>query len=103
MGFFWLQATFLFPVGEVENALSLEDDFFEQQYGVAKPSQDTEVIFSCRAGVRSLVALETANKLGYSRCVNIYCSVVYSDFACDFSLPQSKALYKRLPRLARLH
>lgn len=54
-------------VGKVEEALSLEADVFKERYGVAKPTQDADVIFHCKAGARSLVAMNVANKLGFSR------------------------------------
>lgn len=57
------------PVAEVEEALSLEADAFEERYGVVKPTQDTDIIFHCRGGVRSLVAMDAAFKLGYPRYV----------------------------------
>ncbi len=42
-----------------------------ERYGIHKPSQDKDIVFNCRAGVRSLVAIESANKLGYSRYLNL--------------------------------
>ena len=60
-----------FVVDEVESALCLENDAFEKQYGANKPALDTDIIFNCRAGVRSLVAIETANKLGFERYVKV--------------------------------
>ena len=56
-----------FTVGDVETALSLEESAFKEQYGLDKPALDTDIVFNCRAGVRSLDAIETANRLGYSR------------------------------------
>ena len=54
-------------VGTVEEALNLGPVTFEERYGVSKPSQDSDILFHCRAGVRSLDAIEIANKLGYSK------------------------------------
>lgn len=55
-------------VGEVEDALALQPDEFEERYGAKKPSKDdTNIVFHCRAGVRSLSALQSAHQLGYSR------------------------------------
>ena len=57
-------------VGEVEDALSLRPDQFESKYGAKKPSkEDTNIVFHCRAGVRSLSALESAHQMGYSKLV----------------------------------
>lgn len=60
----------LFSVGDVEEALRLEEDVFKERYGVMKPSPETDIVFHCRAGVRSLTAMDTANKLGYFRYAN---------------------------------
>lgn len=55
-------------VGEVEDALGLTPDQFEAKYGAKKPSKDdTNIVFHCRAGVRSLSALQSAHQMGYSR------------------------------------
>ena len=41
---------------------------FLQKYGAPKPSEeDTNIVFHCRAGVRSLDAMETAHQLGYKK------------------------------------
>lgn len=66
-----------YSVGQVEEALRLEGDTFKERYGVAKPKQDTDIIFHCRAGVRSLTAMESANKLGYSRFDFVYATELY--------------------------
>lgn len=58
-----------FLVGDVGEALSLDTDLFQERYGIPKPTQDSDIIFHCKAGVRSLVAIDIANKLGYSRLV----------------------------------
>lgn len=60
---------FYLVVGDIEDALSLEEDMFEERYGISKPSLDADIVFSCRAGIRSLVAIELAKNLGYSRFV----------------------------------
>ena len=63
-------------VGEVEDALSLESEEFEEHYGACKPSREkTDIVFHCRSGVRSLVAMEMAHRLGYFRYVIIMCSL----------------------------
>lgn len=55
-------------VGEVEEALALQPDEFEAKYGAKKPSkEDTNIVFHCRAGMRSLSALQSAHQMGYSR------------------------------------
>jgi len=46
--------------------MSPED--FHQKYGARKPSkEDSNIVFHCRAGVRSLEAMETAHQLGYKK------------------------------------
>lgn len=54
---------------EVESAFSDETnaDEFKRKYGGVKPSKEAYVIFYCRSGRRSQIALETARKLGYSK------------------------------------
>ena len=65
--------SFLLPalsVGEVEDALALNPDQFEAKYGAKKPSKgDANIVFHCRAGVRSLSALQSAHQMGYSKLV----------------------------------
>ena len=40
---------------------------FKNRYQFDKPSKDTEIIFSCRGGRRSVEALKLALELGYHR------------------------------------
>ena len=55
-------------VGEVESALNMSPEDFHQKYGAQKPSkEDSNIVFHCRAGVRSLEAMETAHQLGYKK------------------------------------
>lgn len=59
------------PLGELPAALGeLSDDDFKKKYNASKPGKDTEVIFSCKAGGRSLKALRFALELGYSHAGN---------------------------------
>ena len=59
---------FLLVVGEVESALKMTAEDFLRKYGAPKPSEeDTNIVFHCRAGVRSLDAMETAHQLGYKK------------------------------------
>ena len=67
----------LILVGEVEEALALNPGEFEAKYGAKKPSkQDTNIVFHCRAGVRSLSALQSAHQMGYSRLVRTFALLV---------------------------
>ena len=55
-------------VGEVDTALGMFPEAFQQKYGVPKPSkEDDNIVFQCRSGVRSLSAMETAHALGYKK------------------------------------
>lgn len=45
----------------------LSDDAFKSKYDASKPGKDAEIIFSCKAGGRSLKALRLALELGYSQ------------------------------------
>lgn len=55
-------------MGDVEKALrDLTEHEFQQLYKALKPDHDTELIFSCRSGKRSLKALKTALELGYKK------------------------------------
>lgn len=56
------------PLGEVDTALGMFPEAFQQKYGVPKPSkEDDNIVFQCRSGVRSLSAMETAHALGYKK------------------------------------
>ena len=66
--------------------MRLDADIFQERYGVPKPTQDSDVIFHCRAGVRSLVAIDTANKLGYSRFVIMLVAVLRSSKSMEYFL-----------------
>uniref|UniRef100_A0A1B6CXZ7 Rhodanese domain-containing protein n=1 Tax=Clastoptera arizonana TaxID=38151 RepID=A0A1B6CXZ7_9HEMI len=53
------------PIEELEFALKLDPVEFEDRYNFPKPDYDQEIVFSCRSGRRSLVALENALSVGY--------------------------------------
>ncbi|XP_065178658.1 rhodanese domain-containing protein CG4456-like [Sycon ciliatum] len=56
------------PLGTVPDAFNLSPRQFEQRYGVSKPDEnDTNVIFHCRAGIRSRQALRDAHACGYTQ------------------------------------
>lgn len=56
-----------FTVGEVANALNLNDEKFKTKYGRAKPSIESEIIFTCRSGKRAGTAGVVAAGLGYQK------------------------------------
>lgn len=51
-------------VGTLEETLKLSAEEFKERYGRDKPSNDTEVIFSCKLGGRATKAAEVAQSLG---------------------------------------
>ena len=55
-------------VGEISEAFSLNAEDFQKKYGTLKPSKEDEnVLFYCKAGVRSRTAMETVHQLGYTK------------------------------------
>ncbi|KAJ0065823.1 hypothetical protein NL108_000041, partial [Boleophthalmus pectinirostris] len=51
--------------GQINTALRLEAEEFLEKYGGKMPQLTDSIVFTCLAGVRSLIALETANSMGY--------------------------------------
>ncbi|XP_075232771.1 thiosulfate sulfurtransferase/rhodanese-like domain-containing protein 3 isoform X2 [Lycorma delicatula] len=59
------------PLGEISKALNImNDEEFKCTYGLSRPSVEDTLIFSCRSGKRSLMALDEALKLGYKNSLN---------------------------------
>ncbi len=56
---------FVIAVGQVNIALQLGPEEFEEKYGAEMPQQTDNIVFSCLAGIRSKNALDTATSLGY--------------------------------------
>lgn len=54
-------------VGEIETALLKSGDDFQKTYNFPKPTEGDEIIFSCRSGKRSLMALEKALTKGFNK------------------------------------
>mmetsp|Transcript_17410 Transcript_17410/g.22632 ORF Transcript_17410/g.22632 Transcript_17410/m.22632 type:complete len:206 (-) Transcript_17410:256-873(-) len=52
------------------NALALDDDDFEAEFGFAKPQMDETLVFSCAAGIRSNYACQAAALAGYTNLIN---------------------------------
>lgn len=67
--FYWLQLTCLFlldlSVGQVNTALQLAPEEFDEKYGDVMPQHTDNIVFTCLAGIRSKKALDTAVSLGY--------------------------------------
>jgi len=58
------------PLPELEVALALSKSDFKLRYKFEKPQLSDEVIFSCRAGRRSVRASLIAEKAGFRNVVN---------------------------------
>ncbi|XP_019630317.1 PREDICTED: cartilage acidic protein 1-like [Branchiostoma belcheri] len=56
------------PMHQLESALRMLDQAFQQRFGVTKPQPDADnVVFTCRTGVRARRAQRLARRLGFSR------------------------------------
>lgn len=58
------------PLGIVSQELAVPDQIFKSKYGRDKPKSDTEIIFHCKIGKRSLKAAEAAAALGFKNVKN---------------------------------
>ncbi|XP_061633866.1 thiosulfate sulfurtransferase/rhodanese-like domain-containing protein 3 isoform X1 [Phyllopteryx taeniolatus] len=54
-----------FAVGQVNTALQLGPEEFNEKYGGELPQQVDNIVFTCLAGIRSKTALDMASELGY--------------------------------------
>lgn len=61
------EALNLFLVGDIADALQKDEANFEKAYSKKKPAHSDRIIFSCRSGKRSMMAAQTAQKLGYEK------------------------------------
>ena len=55
------------PLKSSPEALLMPADEFENRFGFEKPRADQEVVFYCKAGVRSSAAAQLAQQAGYQR------------------------------------
>ncbi|KAF2010331.1 Rhodanese-like protein [Aaosphaeria arxii CBS 175.79] len=53
------------PIASQPDSLLLPAEEFEDRYGFAKPPLDKEIVFFCKAGVRSSAAAQIAKQGGY--------------------------------------
>ena len=59
------------PYIAARGALALDEEDFEAAFGFAKPGLDETIVFTCRAGIRSMQACQIAGAMnGYSNLVN---------------------------------
>lgn len=54
-------------MGNVVNMLNLTDDQFKKQFEKSKPNKDTQIILSCKSGMRSATVQQELQKLGYQK------------------------------------
>lgn len=54
------------PVKSQPDAMFLPEDEFEDRFGFSKPAMDKELVFYCKAGVRSSAAAQLAKQVGYT-------------------------------------
>lgn len=52
------------------NVFGLDDDDFEEQFGFSKPGLDQTIVFTCKAGIRSMHAAQFASQAGYTNLVS---------------------------------
>ncbi|KAG9665840.1 Rhodanese-like protein, partial [Aureobasidium melanogenum] len=55
------------PVGSAPDALFMPAHEFEDKFGFEKPKADQELVFYCKAGVRSSAAAGLARQVGYQK------------------------------------
>ncbi|PSN71241.1 Rhodanese-like protein, partial [Corynespora cassiicola Philippines] len=55
------------PVTSQPDALLLSEEEFEDRFGFQKPPVEKEVVFFCKAGVRSAAAAQLAKQAGYQK------------------------------------
>lgn len=60
------------PIKSAPDAFFLPPDEFEERLGWTKPSDEDEVIFYCKAGVRSRAAAQLARRAGFAGKVGEY-------------------------------
>ncbi|XP_017113508.1 rhodanese domain-containing protein CG4456 isoform X2 [Drosophila elegans] len=65
-----IPASINIPLGVVSQELTASDQLFKSKYGREKPQPDTEIIFHCKIGKRSLKAAEAATALGFRNVKN---------------------------------
>lgn len=61
------------PLGTVADALQMSPEDFEIQYGEPKPKlDDSNIVFHCRSGKRSITAMNIVKQLGYMKVRHYY-------------------------------
>ena len=52
-------------VKNILSALQLSAEEFQEKFGISKPNLDEQVVFMCRSGVRSTIALHIGHECGF--------------------------------------
>jgi len=55
------------PIASAPDALTLPADEFEDRFGFQKPAAEQELVFYCKAGIRSSAAAQVAKEVGYKK------------------------------------
>ncbi|CAG8973836.1 hypothetical protein HYALB_00005581 [Hymenoscyphus albidus] len=55
------------PVSSIPDAFFMIDEDFEERFGFVRPPKEKEIIFYCKAGVRSRAAAELARQAGWPK------------------------------------
>jgi len=58
------------PIIAQFGAFNMDSDDFEENFGFEKPSPDETIVFTCKAGIRSMHAAQFAAMSGYTSIVN---------------------------------
>jgi rhodanese-related sulfurtransferase len=73
------------PLSSLQETLSLSPVAFREKFEAEKPGKDKEVIFYCKAGVRSTNASNLAKEAGYPRIGNYTGS--FDDWLAKYPFP----------------
>lgn len=55
------------PITSAPDSFHISDEEFEDRFGFPRPARDAEVVFYCKAGVRSRAAAGLAREAGWTR------------------------------------
>jgi rhodanese-related sulfurtransferase len=55
------------PITSSPDALVMPEEEFEDKFGFDKPRKNQEVVFYCKAGIRSHAAAQVARQAGYEK------------------------------------
>jgi len=58
------------PLIAQTGAFKMSEEDFEESFGFAKPALDETIVFTCKAGIRSMHAAQLAAMSGYTNLVN---------------------------------